>query len=288
MDAGEVLFRCRECGQVSAPAGDHWSCGGHAAFERTLGIWRVDHFAPSGFDENSRERLAGIEEDHFWFEARETLLLKRVAHLDPAPRRVLDLGCGNGRFLTAMAIRGAETAGIDAYPGGLERALQRTPAALLMTGDITRTPLPDASFDLISLLDVLEHVPPGPLLGEVRRLLAPGGRLLVAVPAFQSLWSQVDVDAGHRKRYRRGDLRQELADHGFTVETATYYQWLLFPLVWLSRRLDAKRDASLERNPPGLVGRLLGLINRAEVALFGGASLPWGSSLIVVARATGV
>lgn len=284
--ASTLSFRCRKCLAVSAAEDARWTCTGCGViFERVDGIWRVDAFEPAGYDATSRERLAHIEEDHFWFEAREKLLLRRLDAVGAAPKRVLDLGCGNGRFLAALAARGAQVIGVDAYAGGLERARERMPSATLIVADITRVPLPDASVDLVAMLDVLEHLEPEAPLAEARRLLAPGGRLLVSVPAFQSLYSEFDRLAGHRKRFRRADLTAELAAGGFAVESCTHYQWLLFPMVWLSRQLGWKgRRTPLERAPPGPVARLLGGLNGLEVALWGSRSLPWGSSLVVVAR----
>lgn len=275
-------FRCRGCGAVSPAAGDTWRCACGEGFDRRDGIWRVDQVEPEGFSAASREHLATFEEDHFWFESRERLLLALLGR--QPPQRALDLGCGNGRFLAALAARGAEVTGVDAYAASLGRARGKAPAATLIAADVTRAPLPDASFDLVAALDVLEHVEPAGFLAEARRLLAPGGRLLLSVPAFASLWSERDRRAGHRLRYRRALLARELEAAGFAPERFTHYQFLLFPLVWLSRRLDARRELPLERRPPGFAGRLLGAINRCEVGLFAGRSLPWGSSLLALAR----
>ena len=278
-------FRCRRCGASSPAQDESWSCaaGCGAAFARRDGIWRVDQVEPAGFSAASREHLASFEEDHFWFDGRQRLLLDLVYRGAP-PRRAIDLGCGNGRFLAALAERGAAATGVDAYADSLARARAKAPGATLIAAELGDLPLPSASFDLVAALDVLEHLEPARLLAEARRLLAPGGRLLLSVPAFACLWSRRDERAGHRLRYRRALLESELAAHGFAPEFFTHYQFLLFPLVWLSRRLDARRPLPLERRPPGALGRLLGAVNRLEVGLFGGRRLPWGSSLIALAR----
>lgn len=283
-DNAAPTFLCRSCGAAAPARGDFWSCACGASFRAAGGIWRVDALEPEGFSAASRDHLATFEEDHFWFEGRERLLLACLDRLPRPPRRAIDLGCGNGRFLAALAERGAEVTGVDAYPDSLERALARAPRATLLAADVTAVPLEAAGFDLVAALDVLEHLEPPRLLAEARRLLAPGGRLLLSVPAFASLWSARDERAGHLKRYRRRLLEAELAESGFRLEFATHYQFLLFPLVWLSRKLDAKRKLPLERRPPGPLGRLLGAINLFEVGWWGRRSLPWGSSLIALAR----
>jgi SAM-dependent methyltransferase len=277
-------LRCRACGATS-PAGDStWQCGCGETLSRTDGIWRVDQFEPAGFAAPSRNHLADFEEGHFWFVQRERLVLALLARQALAPQRVLDLGCGNGRLLAALAARGAQVTGVDAYADSLARAHTRAPTATLLQADLTDVPVPDGAFDLVAALDVLEHVEPEPFFAEVRRLLAPGGRLLLSVPAFASLWSERDRRAGHRKRYRRRELEAELRDHGFTALVFTHYQFLLFPLLWLSRRLDARRPRPLERFPPAAIGRLLGAVNRLEVSCWGTKSLPWGSSLLAIAQ----
>lgn len=283
-DNAAPTFLCRICGVASPARGDLWGCACGASFRSKGGIWRIDALEPEGFSAASRGHLATFEEDHFWFEGREKLLLACLDRLPRQPRRAIDLGCGNGRFLAALADRGVEVTGVDAYADSLARALTRAPQAHLLAADVTAVPLEAAGFDLVAALDVLEHLEPPRLLAEARRLLAPGGRLLLSVPAFASLWSARDERAGHKKRYRRRLLEAELAESGFQLDFATHYQFLLFPLVWLSRKLDAKRKQPLERRPPAPLGRLLGAINLFEVGWWGRRSLPWGSSLIALAR----
>lgn len=283
----QPTFLCRDCGKAGPAAGGRWSCACGAAYRRRAGVWQVDRLEPAGFSAASRRHLALFEEDHFWFAARQQLLLSLLDRQGLAPRRAIDLGCGNGRFLAALAARGSAVTGVDAYEDSLRRALARAPGATLLAADVAAVPLPAASFDLVAALDVLEHLEPGRFLAEARRLLAPGGRLLLSVPAFACLWSERDRRAGHRLRYRRALLERELRGAGFVLERTTHYQFLLFPLVWLSRLLDARRELPLERRPPGPLGRLLGAVNRWEVGWWGRRSLPWGSSLIALARADG-
>ncbi len=136
----------------------------------------------------------------------------------------------------------------------------------------------------MSALDVLEHLEPAKLLAEARRLLAPGGRLLLSVPAFASLWSEARRARRPPEALPPRSPGSGAAGGGFVPELTTHYQFLLFPLVWLSRQLDARRQRPLERRPPGFVGRLLGAVNALEVSWWGRSSLPWGSSLIALAR----
>ncbi len=277
-------FLCRACGAAAAAAGDFWRCACGATADRVAGVWRFDAFEPEGFSAASREHLAGFEEEHFWFEGRERLLLACLGRLPAAPRRALDLGCGNGRFLAALAQRGAAVTGVDAYGDSLERARARAPEATLIQADVTRSAAAGRQLRPDRRARRARAPRAGQAAGRGAASLAPGGRLLLSVPAFASLWSERDVRAGHRQRYRRGLLEAELRASGFVPEFATHYQFLLFPLVWLSRKLDARRPRPLERRPPGLAGRLLGAVNALEVRWWGSRSLPWGSSLVALAR----
>ena len=118
------------------------------------------------------------------------------------------------------------------------------------------------------------------LLSEARRLLKDDGKLVITVPAFNVLWSHVDVMAGHRCRYNVNKLRQDLAASGMRLEWHTHYQFLLFPLVWISRKLQVKTNASIERSPPKVLNTVLDLINLFERKFLIKFRLPFGSTLV--------
>jgi SAM-dependent methyltransferase len=131
----------------------------------------------------------------------------------------------------------------------------------------------------MTLLDVLEHVDDTRALAEARRVLRPGGLLLITVPAMPWLWSYRDRAAGHRRRYTRSALRRLAEDCGFEVAELRYYQCALLPLVAASR-LGGRRNSSFEyaeERPPRLLNELFSWINGAEARLH--ADLPWGTSL---------
>jgi SAM-dependent methyltransferase len=174
--------------------------------------------------------------------------------------------------------------GVDAYDESLARARRNAPGAVLVQANVCRVPLAGEQFDLAVALDVLEHVEAAAFLAEARRLATVGGRLLLTVPAFPSLWSPLDEKAGHRCRYRRSDLGRELEEYGWSVVYWTHYQALLFPALWLVRRSGLARLLAFERHPPGWVSRPFGFVNAAEVRLWGRRRLRFGSSLVVLAR----
>ena len=280
-DAGLV---CPGCG--GAVARDPDALGGVLRFAPEL--------EPAGFPPERRDHLAALARGHFWFAPRRRLLARLIDRWVPAEERraAVELGCGTGGFLETLCRRFATVAALDAYAESLSSAVSSPTVretAELAQADVLAAPLAAASFDLVAALDVLEHVPPGPFLAETARLARPGGRLLLTVPAGPSLWSALDVAAGHRCRYTLPRLRGELAAAGWNLVHWTHYQFVLWPLVWASRRwlAAARGDGTatpLERRPPAVLGRLLGAVNHAEVRALGRLRLPLGSSLVTLAR----
>ena len=239
-----------------------------------------------GFDGERLARIRALERWHFWFVGRRELVRGLLArHLDPAPQRVLDVGCGTGHLAGELLGAGHRVTAVDFLPEALAAARSDAPAVGLLRADAGRLPLAAGAFDAVTILDVLEHVDDVAALAELRRVLRPGGLLVLTVPAFPWLWSHRDDAAGHRRRYTRKRLHAVLADAGFAPVESGAYQCALFPAVVASRLLGRRgprlRDA--EERPPALLNAALAWINRREAAL-GPGRLPFGSSLAAACR----
>jgi SAM-dependent methyltransferase len=222
------------------------------------------------------EKLRRIESWHFWFVSRRELvasMLRRELH---AGETLLDVGCGTGANL-ALGCDGVRRLGVDIHIEELTRGM--------LQGDAVALPLQSASVDVLLALDVLEHVDDDAMLAEVTRVLRGGGRLIATVPAVRALWSVRDDAAGHRRRYSRGMLRALLGRHGFRVRELRGFQFVLLPLVFLSRFTRPKSVAArdLEDGPPRWLNRLLLTVNRIELRLPRFLRPPVGSSLALVA-----
>jgi SAM-dependent methyltransferase len=237
------------------------------------------------------ELLDRIEEDHWWF-AGKRKILNALLLRDPGRGRLLDLGCGTGGVLRSWMSR-RPCVGTDRSKLALE-ICRRRGFDTLVRSDLNHLPFPEGCFDTVLLLDVIEHLDDDVgFLREVARLAAPGGRIVIAVPAFQWLWSQHDETFEHRRRYSAGQLESVIRSSGLILERRTYTNGLLFPVaaVWriLSYRLGLGRWAP-ETDFWGLPKWLNALLSRLydfEALLLARFDLPVGVSLVAIARREG-
>lgn len=168
-----------------------------------------------------------LDEQHWWYRGRRKVIRAELDRV-PLPVRavVLDAGCGSGRTLDELADYG-EVHGIELDPEAAQLARSRGRGEV-RTGRLEALPWNDATFDLITCLDVIEHTPDDRLtLRELRRVCKPGGWLLVTVPAYQGLWSLHDEANHHYRRYSRGRLRSAALAGGWQVERMTSFNTLL-------------------------------------------------------------
>jgi len=178
--------------------------------------------------------------------------------------------------------------GVEASTHAAGLARQASGLAVL-TAEAHATGLPDASFQLVTMFDVLEHLDDeGPALAEVQRLLTPGGAFLFTVPAFMMLWSGHDEALHHRRRYRRGALQRLVQGSGLSVDWISYYNASLFPpvaAIRLARRVIGGGAKSADvGQTSGWSSQLLEGVFAAERHVVGRVPLPFGVSLIGVAR----
>ena len=255
----------------------------------------------------STPMLTVLDEDrHWWFATRTRAILSYLdRYLDLGQDcRVLDVGCGAANMSHHLRHYGA-VVGVDSNPKPLEIARQRGLEAYQgMADDL---PFGAAEFDLVALLDTVEHVPTEDrVFAECRRVLRGpdaaagrgGGKLLVTVPAFMFLWSQNDVINMHQRRYTAATLQDKLRQHGFKVLRISYNNFFVFPiaaaLILLRRGRAEPKLASphfdadayqVEMEPASpLVNTILTGVGKLEVSLLRRINLPWGTSIIAIAE----
>ena len=229
-----------------------------------------------------REGSSSIEQpEYWWYRARSDLLRAALAPHVGRPRRLLDVGSADGPSVSWL--QAPEHVSVDVDPRGLTPGLAACASALSL-------PFRDGAFDVVSAFDVVEHCEPeARALEEFRRVMAPGGRLLLSVPAYEWAWTDHDVRAGHHRRYTRRRLVDAVEAAGFTVVRASYAFAGVFPRFAaerVSRRLRRPGPAktTLPRVSPAVERVLLGLC-AAEARVLPDRDLPWGSSVLLAAHA---
>jgi SAM-dependent methyltransferase len=226
-----------------------------------------------------------LYEKHWWWRAREDLILSTLERLRPGGGwgPILDIGCGDGLFFGELSKRG-DVSGIEMDPTGVTPGGPWSDRIAIRPFDETFQP--GKLFSLVLLLDVLEHFPdPKPMLERAIALLAPGGTLLITVPAFRSLWTSHDVLNRHYTRYTRRELVALVREAGGEVRRARYfYQWMA-PLklaAYLKESLLPATPAS-PRVPPAWLNQLLYSASRLEHRIAAALDPPFGSSLLLEA-----
>lgn len=250
----------------------------------------VTEALPREMQQHTYSIMYEVEEKHWWFVGRRRIISefveKTCRDLGKLHPRILDVGCGTGANLQMLAQFGAAE-GVDVSTEALDfcraRGLDK-----VKQGAAESLPFADASFDLVTGLDVVEHLDDDIAgLGEMRRVLRPDGRAVLFVPAFMFLWGVQDDISHHRRRYTLPELKQKLTNAGLTLERASYANITFFAPILAGRllmRATGLRPASENNLTIGALNGLLGRILGAESWWLRRMNFPFGVSIICVAR----
>lgn len=247
---------------------------------------------PQEMQQHTYSIMYKVEGSHWWFAGRRRIIesfLKDICQkLDSKSPRILDVGCGTGANLEMLA-RFGDAEGVDVSPEALAFCRQRG-LHKVSEGEAEHLPYEDRSFDLVTGLDVVEHLDDDVAgLKEMRRVLRPGGYALLFVPAFMFLWGVQDDISHHRRRYTRAGLEKAVREAGLEVERITYANITFFAPILLGRvlmRVTGFRPASENNLTIGALNGILGRILGAESSILHQVNLPFGVSAICVARRT--
>ena len=234
------------------------------------------------------DKYRQIEREHWWFRVRSCIITDQLQFLlkGSPSMQILNVGAATGAS-TEMLQPFGEVSSLE-YDQPCVDYCRKVLNLDVIQGSITALPYADASFDLVCAFDVVEHVEDDRLaVSELIRVCKPGGHVYVTVPAYMSLWSDHDVVNNHFRRYQRAELLA-LFNAG-TLLRSTYFNTLLFPLIWLARQLGnmfkrngaaPKPDNEWMQHP--LTDRLFGGIFSLERPLLQRMNLPFGVSLALI------
>ena len=242
------------------------------------------------------DQFAELEENHFWFIGRRQIFFDLLERSLPdngsetCNLEILEIGCGAGGMLKPLNRYGRVT-GLDFSQDSMRYCRSRG-FPRVVTGVGAELPFDDETFDLVALFDVIEHIPDDQkVLEEVRRVLKPGGRIFVSVPAYQFLYSQNDEVVHHLRRYTAGGLRRLFRAADLREEKVTYFNTFLFPLIFsalmvlkLKERLFGRPEGQTNLNHEfaGPVNSMFAGIMSSERQLLRHIEFPFGHSLIAM------
>ena len=234
------------------------------------------------------DRMAELDRAHWWYVGRRKIiarLIERKVRL-PAGATILELGCGTGHNLEMLG-RYGELEAVELDDDARALASKR------LGRPIRAGKLPEIAdeigceYDLVTLLDVLEHISDDrEALAAVVRLMKPGGKLLLTVPANPWMWSAHDTIHHHHRRYRKGEIAAIARELGLEIHLLSLFNSLLYPPIAVIRLLGKWRskEDSDDRMPPAPLNKLLSAVFGFERALVGRVPFPVGVSLVAILR----
>jgi SAM-dependent methyltransferase len=236
---------------------------------------------------NEYATMFRVEETHWWYGTLHRLIFQTLETELPdwREKEILDVGCGTGAILQRLG-NPEKNVGVDLAEEAISFCRQRG-LDNVQHGDICALPFGDVSFDAVICSSVLYHQWVGDVVAavrEMRRVLRPGGLLLVNVPAFRFLHSAHDVAVMTARRFRKPEIRRLLLDQNFSVRRLTYWTTLLFPFAVIARTIGlSQMGRDFESEQDSLQQRLFGRIMDFELRLLRRTTLPFGVALLAAA-----
>lgn len=231
------------------------------------------------------------EDDHWWFVGRRAVVFAQIEDAlgranGTSALQLLDIGCGTGATMDHLR-RFGEVQGIDLAMIPLSFSRRRGHDRT-MCASATELPFADETFDLITALDVIEHLDDDVAgLSEICRTLKTGAPAVIYVPAFMALWGPNDDQSGHKRRYRLPELQAAAEAAGLKVERISYSNFAMFLPIWLGRKilnLLGRSEASENKINHPAINKLMAWMFASEADWLRRHRLPFGVSIVCVVR----
>lgn len=233
------------------------------------------------------EDLFSLEEKHWWHISKRRIVRKLIEKYNAVSNpKILDIGCGTGKNMEELQNLGI-VYGLDSSPEALLFCKKRGLHNLIL-GSAEKTHLKKKSFNIITLLDVLEHTDDSKSLKEIYRILKEKGLIIITVPAYNFLWSSWDVVLHHKRRYTIENLKLILQQNNFHIKKISYmYSFLVLP-VFIIRMIKSitfkKTYPSDFKLSSSFINLLMDKITRFESYILMCLPIPFGTSIIAVAE----
>lgn len=232
------------------------------------------------------DRMAALDQTHWWYVARRRILSNVISRTIRPPKhaRILEIGCGTGHNFSMLGAFGTvDAVELDDEARALASDRLGRPVACAMLPELEG--VPDGAYDMVALLDVLEHVEGDEAaLAAIRNKLKPGGKILVTVPANRWMWSAHDTVHHHFRRYNKADLAGVISRAGLKVDLLSHFNTVLFPLAAAFRlvgKLTGREEAD-DAQPAAPLNSLFTGLFGVERHLVGRVPMPFGVSLVAV------
>ena len=259
------------------------------------GIWYSIGESKISYPEEGNSTCFQLEDESFWFNHRNSVIVETLKKFPYPEGYLLDVGGGNGFVSSAIERSGMSVVLVEPGEKGIQNAKKRG-VSKLVCSSLEDMKIKDLSIPAIGLFDVLEHIEnDNDFLAQIHKILIVGGRIYLTVPAYDILWSNEDIYAGHFRRYDLKKIKSMLQRAGFIIEYKTFFFSILpFPVFFFrslpfrmgfSRKENFKKHVNDHSKKTGITGRILNSIWSWEIKkIKRGETIPFGGSCLVVGR----
>lgn len=238
------------------------------------------------------DELSSFAEENWWHQGRRKILCDMMKKMvgNKQDKQILDVGCGPGGT-SSHFLEFGKVIGMDSSISAIKHALKKRLDDVFIS-TIDSQPIQGEIFDIITALDVIEHIKDdSKALIELKRIMKKDGVIIITVPAFQFLWSERDIALSHFRRYTIDSLTRTLSESGFRVMRISYFFSFVFPLFFIQRALNGfkvskKKPKNIVIRFPNTINNLLNKLMSIENLLLKKFNLPFGTSIICIAKRT--